>query len=72
MEIVAVSVVDADDVLATIVSCDRVDRQTGHATLVGYAQMRVGLQYFALYTKYMAIYYCENLRLDILLDFNHY
>jgi len=51
VEIVAVSVVDANDVLATIVGRDRVDRQTGHAALVGYAQMRVGLQHFALYTK---------------------
>lgn len=51
VEIVAVPVVDADDVLAAIVGCNRVDRQTRHAALVGYAQMRVRLQHFALYTK---------------------
>lgn len=50
------SVVDANDVLATIVGRDRVDRQTGQAALVGYAQMRVGLQNFALYLRNKLLY----------------
>lgn len=71
VKIVAVPVVDADDVLATIVGRDRVDCQTGHAELVGYTYVRVGLQHFALYTKYDCLYYCcNNSKLDTPLDYN--
>lgn len=55
MIIVSDPVVNPDDVFAAIVSCDRVDRQTGNSVRVGYAQPAAGLQRFTLQTQQLQL-----------------